>query len=591
MSLSALVLNSYSAGLVDILEFAESDYFLNVKLQPVQRLILKLLYKIPLSSDLGDDPIILKDDTNRVEFSRFYSEFDFMEYLYQQGRINSLDFENIFEVYLIVGRRGGKNFLSCIIAAYSLYTVLSLDDPHGYFRIDSTTELGLSLISNTQNNASRLFRELKARILGCSFFSSFLAAEPTGQSIYFRTRRALSSGKASAYGLIHVQVLAANAGVRGSSNFFFICDEFAHFTDASSQVKDKFLDDIIYEAMMPSLSTFMDDDGNPFGKAVFISSPNGKRGHMYGVYESSRDDSNTLVFNVPSWWSNPDRLVPQLLMSEKKKSELSFRQEYGAEFVEKETTFVPNVNVLHASFEDADYLQEHVDLRYRHYMALDLALTSDNATISICHYEEHRERRVEDELKALVKSNDVYVFDEIVCLRPVNGAISVNSVISKILVLCRKYNVVKVGFDQWSAEMFRQILVEKGIRLNLEQMNATSRTNDLWARTFKSFLLSGQLVFPDDGTGALFDEIIQLRERVTGHFIKVENTVGHDDMFNSMLKSLYLCSTDVLKGQFFRRYDSGRDVRRVRKANRSLVDLLNRKDGNNGVIVGGGFSR
>lgn len=591
MSLSALVLNSYSAGLVDILEFAESEYFLNVRLQPVQRLILRLLYKLPLCDDLGDDPIIIKDDTNRVEIARFQSEYDFLMYLYQHGKINSMDFENIFEVYFIVGRRGGKNFLSCIVAAYSLYTVLSLDDPHDYFKIDSTTELGLPLISNTQTNATRLFRELKARISGCSFFKNYFATEPTGQSIFFHTRRALSSGNAQSFGLIHVQVLAANAGVRGSSNFFFICDEFAHFSDAGSQVKDEFLDTVIYKAMMPSLSTFMDDEGNPFGKAVFISSPNGKRGHMYNIYVSSRDDRNTLVLNIPSWWSNPNKLVPQLLISEKKKSELSFRQEYGAEFVEKETTFVPNVNVLRASFEDADYLATHVDLRYRHYMALDLALTSDNATISICHYESHRDRNVSDEYSSLVSSDDVYVFDEIVCLQPVNGAIPVDSIINKILLLNKRYNVVKVGFDQWSAEMFRQSLVSRGVRLNLEQMNATARSNDLWARTFKSFLLSGQLVFPEDGTGALFDEIIQLKERITGQFIKVENTVGHDDMFSSMLKSLYLCSTDPIKGEFVRRMGADRMARKVRKANRGLADLLNRKDGNNGIIVGGGFSR
>ena len=85
-------------------------------------------------------------------------------------------------------------------------------------------------------------------------------------------------------GDILISVFAASPSVRGASNMVIIMDEFAHFRISEESRKDNPLDKVVYEAMAPSTSGFVNHDGKPAGKKFILSSPLGKKGKMYEMY-------------------------------------------------------------------------------------------------------------------------------------------------------------------------------------------------------------------------------------------------------------------------------------------------------------------
>ena len=91
---------------VNIIEFAEAKWGLNIKLTPVQKFILKCFYSIPLSEDVVIEvPNIVND-----RILHKFNEYEFLNWLYQEGRCNTnvVTGKNFRELILPVGRRSGK---------------------------------------------------------------------------------------------------------------------------------------------------------------------------------------------------------------------------------------------------------------------------------------------------------------------------------------------------------------------------------------------------------------------------------------------------------------------------------------------------
>lgn len=100
---------------VDIIQFAEAPWGLNMNrttgntiLRPVQKMILKCFYNIPL--DEKQKTIIVRDFLNEQEIYNM-TEKDYLSYLWNEGRTNLR--EQTFtlsrnELVLVCGRRGGK---------------------------------------------------------------------------------------------------------------------------------------------------------------------------------------------------------------------------------------------------------------------------------------------------------------------------------------------------------------------------------------------------------------------------------------------------------------------------------------------------
>ena len=531
----------------DIMNFIYSPQYCGFpRLFPVQKFLIKLIYGVPLDENL-EDPIILMDQFNEVEIRRFRSEPDFLSFLYDTGRINCKEFNYpLTRVYMVLGRRGTKTTISSIVAAHTMHMVLSFDDPYGYFGVLPISEIGVGVTSNNDENAARQSREIASIVYSNPFFKPYLVQkDPPISGFSLRTKQAVRENRWD-LPKVSVQVKAASPAVRGGNFIVAIADEFAHYIDSNASTRVKPLDKYISESLTPSISGFKNQEtGDPLGRAIFITSPNGKKGLTWKYKNDlAKDNPDILFINMPSWWSNPN-LSSVELRNAWKESERSFQQEYGAEFVEQESTFITEESVVARMVnpELKNTLENSNPKRY-YFASLDLALSSDNAAISVCHYEPIYEERatIKGQYDNIVAKKSVFVFDYVWMISPdkeEGNDISVDAVIDQMFLVGSYYKIQMWSWDQWSEAMFRQWLAKRNFNCPYETVSATPTWNSDASRLFKTLMVESRLVIPDDM--GIYNEILGLKEKISSHLIKVENDTGHDDRYSAMAKSLWMC--------------------------------------------------
>jgi intein/homing endonuclease len=136
MSLGGLVQSvlknkAKSGPVANIIEFVESSWGLKLKMFPVQRVILKAYYSLPL-----DDKEEFELHDWRGEVFGKFTEASYLKYLYDQGRCNIPSVEpgaDRTELVLAVGRRSGKCILgdSLVLTDKGIYKIEELGDPNG----------------------------------------------------------------------------------------------------------------------------------------------------------------------------------------------------------------------------------------------------------------------------------------------------------------------------------------------------------------------------------------------------------------------------------------------------------------------------
>lgn len=549
--------------LLNIIEFCESPSGLNIKLYPVQKFILRVFYSLDLSDDISDDPILIYDDFNEKLIRTFNSEIDFFHFLYSEQRINvSYDEwrENgeFLEIIFVIGRRGSKTTMTSLIGCYTLYVVLSLEDPHRYFGIMESDSIGIALVSNHGDNAAKQYMAISELITRSTFFQKYLATS-NGEELWLMSEafKALKEeDKVAKKGNILVTSFTASPSVRGSSNIMVVMDEFDHFKDAdSSHVKDKRLAERVYEALVPSISGFVDpNNGKAVGKSFVISSPNGKKGELYKLYKASFEDKGTLMLNMPSWWVNR-RVASQVLRSAYIKSERSFRQEFGAEFIDKMSNWVTE-SVLDSAFNIGNSnLCRASDPTARYYVGLDLAFTHDRCPIAVGRLSDTLPSNYQPFIEGLrvAEEGPYYIIDHVKVFKPEDesgGEIKIEGVIEYLDFMCRNsFRVIDGSFDQYNGAALEQLLAKKPhIRLHQEAANVYN--NSSRAMLMKKILNERRLILPYDSE--IRDEFRELQEVILkDKGVKVCNDAGHDDIYCAIsraVEKIYI--NEVVNGGF-----------------------------------------
>jgi len=113
------------------LEFMESDWGLRMKLYPVQRMILKAHYGIPL-----DDTTPFTVTNWKRENPKLMTEKQYLEYLYNDGRSNIKEVipgKQLPKMCLSLGRRSGKCVSgdTLVLTEQGIYPIEELGDPSG----------------------------------------------------------------------------------------------------------------------------------------------------------------------------------------------------------------------------------------------------------------------------------------------------------------------------------------------------------------------------------------------------------------------------------------------------------------------------
>ncbi len=559
----------------DILTFITADWGLNMPLYPAQRVIVKLYYNIPL--DAVKKCIEIKDwDSPAVK--HHFTEKEYLEYLYDQGRCNIREQDHVRrQLLLSIGRRAGKTTLSAIFASYELYRLLSLYSPQDYYGLPSGNRIQILSIATGKDQAQLLFNDVTSHFAKCTWFQPYIANN-TLSHVNFRTPydidkygpTARVDGKfQSLNGKASIRVTfkpAISTSLRGFGNIVIIFDEMAHFQDeGKSSAKE------IYDAVIPSALAFSPKDPNdrtkPIGsveaRIIGISSPLNKAGKFYELYHfamsKAEGSENILAIQAPTWEVNPT-VSPEFLRQKYHEDPAVFMTEYGAEFSDRVRGWIERDRDLLACIDPDLRPRNFGPPRFPHQMGIDVGLVGDGTSIAITHIEgdrivldyhetwsagvpwresnPHLEAPLCDYAKTL-EGEERLDFDEIA---------------KWIIAITRRFYITDGIFDRWNGIPLEQTLQKAG----LNQFRSEFFTREARSRMFQAVKL---LIFDrkvslynwpsvsavdnaKEKHSPLIAELLALQANQTSHnqiMVSAPKIAGaHDDMSDALVRAIWM---------------------------------------------------
>lgn len=582
----AQIAGDLSRGLPDlnIVEFSESERGFNLKLLPFQKFVLKVITKLEL--DDTESNIEVKDKFGEILLGT-YTERDYYEYLWDHQRVSSSydDYMNndCIQYNLKVGRRGTKSSTIVVLSGYKLYQTLRFDDPLEYFRLLPGDKLSISLVGLGEKNAIKTHSKLCSLVQRSAFFRPFLLEGPTTNNLKVWTRedlrrrqsqlKSLRKGVSEQTNSINITAFPNSPGIRGDTNILVVGDEFAHYNKGKSSTREKPLDEEIYEALVPSISSVSNPDGTPFGIAAFISSPNGKDTLFAKQIQTSFDEgmeASSLTIQAPTWEANP-RVTPKYLRKFWKDSKMLFRQEIAAEDVETGELHFDDHGVIYRAVDTGlpQAPRGRPDAEY--FLGLDFALQSDATGMAACRVirglqcdrdidrfvDEVRQYYTDDQLDEYLSSQkaqrNLYVFDYLKTMQAGRGEWAHRSVLLMDDVLNEVENVyrnfaIRFGmFDQWSGAVISEQISTRAIP-RLRMFSHTQTINSYQYKLFKTCMEEGTIIIPNNPY--MLKQLFSLKETLEGrNNIGVEAVSGgNDDLYDAMIRALfcaYLRTTEM----------------------------------------------
>jgi hypothetical protein len=533
-------------------------------LYPAQRFIIKCYYGLELDNSPNRD-IIIKDQFAENELYRF-NEYEYMLYLYNEGRIN-----RVYEPYkfypnlvLVCGRRAGKSTVVSCIVAYEVYKLLNKYSPQEYYGIMPEDFIKITCISTNKDTAGELFNKIKGHIERAEFFKRY-RKNSTQQYISLCTQRDLDKYKNGEIASVLIKVAPCSArGLRGPGNIVAALDEMAFFfadernrSGSSNNDKD---DGAIYKAVAPSVSKFKKQDNTPDGKILCLSSPNKKAGKFYEEYERSFEENNNdiLMIQAPTWEVDPN-FSSTILRESYKNDPLLFKSEYGAQFIDSVHGWIDNPDIVRKNVIQGLKLKERSTLRVPHFMGIDLGLRKDGTAITIGHWvqelvEGEKVDKIEVDYYAVryAKDEGKDYFDP-------------EEMIEWIASFTDRFYIARGIFDQYYDITLESKLHKKGLR-QFEGKHFNDSLNSNVFQLLLTSLISGTIKLPQiesvfcgpyidsqitnvplsikETDTTLVKELLSLKaEQKSKYIIKVEapETEGaHDDLSDSLARMVYI---------------------------------------------------
>lgn len=385
------------------------------------------------------------------------------------------------ELWLAVGRRGGKSHAAALIAAYE---ACFRDHRAKLARGEMATVM---LLAADRKQARTLSRYVKGFITEHPLLRQMVVNE-TADGLELDNRTVIEIGTAS------------HRSVRGYTTAAVICDEIAFWMadGASPDVE-------ILAALRPSLATLG-------GKLIALSSPYARRGALWNTYRRcfGNDDPRTLVAQAPSRTMNPT-LRQSVIDDAFKEDPARAAAEYMAEFrTDIASLIAPQL------LEDAIRAKPMIKPRVRGERYFAFCDPSgggpDEFTLAIGHMEGKRKdgsRIITDALYGQHGSpaETVRVFAEIL----------------------DSYGITRVTGDRYAGRWPRDEFLRWGIRYEPSEMDRSSLYIELLAA-----LNSGRVEIPPDE--ATRRQLLSLERRTgsSGRDIIDHPPGGHDDRANAV---------------------------------------------------------
>lgn len=482
--------NAGQRDVVDIITFVEAEWGLDMRLYPVQRVILKAHYGIPLDDNLANSFVIT--DWRR-ENPRRFTEAEYLRYLNDEGRCNIREVvpgQERRQMILSVGRRSGKTLISSCVAAYETYKLINKGNPQHYYGLSPSSNIQLISVATGKDQAGLLYQEVSGHYAKCSFFRRY-TANHTMSYARFQTPHDIEefgpySENPQARASIKATFHACNAkGLRGAGNVVVILDEVAHFVEqGGSSAED------VWKAIAPSIGTFTpkDEYGEPIdgpgtpseGRTILISSPLGTQGLFYNKFRQGmsggESSEHMLCVQAPTWEVNPT-VSASVFKDAYAEDPRIFFTEWGGEFRSATLGWLEDPKDLFDCVDPHLRPRSRGQARRPYFVGFDLGLAGNGSALAIVHIDELN--RIVLDFVGQMKAGEGEHADK--------ERLDFEEVAAWIFSLSRRFHFYKGLFDQWGAIPLEQALAKKGLKQFEGKLFSPQERSQIW-QNFKSIL-------------------------------------------------------------------------------------------------------